>query len=204
MHFRDVMADFTAALQFAVLHGRTEIGLVDPMVLRGPHDGSLTVTLAGRGSRVTSIEWNRQKAQVEPSIVGGKVRWSGVPQPISGTLTRAIRRYLQERSPIASSSPGVFKRRSRPRGTSSCPSWASAISTSSPLRIGGVPGGGPGRGRENARTLAALPRVAPELLGEAPTWVNFGITLSSDVTVPETRRPGDPESNGARSGTRDE
>ena len=43
-------------------------------------------------------------------------------------------------------------------------------------------------GRENARTLAALTRVAPELLGEAPTWDNFGITLSSDMTLPEIRR----------------
>ena len=33
MHFRDVMAVFTAAPQFTVLHGRTEIGLIDPMVL---------------------------------------------------------------------------------------------------------------------------------------------------------------------------
>ncbi|HLR43558.1 MAG TPA: DEAD/DEAH box helicase, partial [Brevibacterium sp.] len=43
MHFRDVMAVFTAAPQFTVLHGRTEIGLIDPMVLRGPRDGPRTI-----------------------------------------------------------------------------------------------------------------------------------------------------------------
>lgn len=49
MHFRDVMAVFKAAPQFTVWHGRTEIGLIDPLVLRTPQEGSRTLTLAGRG-----------------------------------------------------------------------------------------------------------------------------------------------------------
>ncbi|MGO1686441.1 MAG: DEAD/DEAH box helicase [Brachybacterium sp.] len=189
MHFRDVMAVFTAAPQFTVLHGRTEIGLLDPMVLRGPHDGSLTVTLAGRGWRVTSIDWNRQRAQVEPSTVGGKVRWSGVPQPISGALTRAIRRYLQGTEP-----EGVeFTRRSQGKIETMRGEFMPFVGVGdsdvlTPHDRGRARWWTWAGGRENARTLAALTRVAPELLGEAPTWDNFGITLSSDATLPEIRR----------------
>lgn len=188
MHFRDVMAVFTAAPQFTVLHGRTEIGQIDPMVLRGPHDGSLTITLAGKGWRITSIDWSRQRAQVEPSTVGGKVRWSGVPQPISAELTSAIRRALQGVDPEgveltrraqekltelrAEFTPFVGVRESdvlvpHDRGRSRWWTWAG--------------------GRENARTLAALTRVAPELLGEAPTWDNYAITLSEEATMPALR-----------------
>lgn len=189
MHFRDVMAVFTAAPQFTVLHGRTEIGLLDPMVLRSPHDGSLTVTLAGRGWRVTSIDWNRQRAQVEPSPVGGKVRWSGVPQPISGPLTRAIRRYLQGTEP-----EGVdFTRRAQEKIETMRAEFVPFVGVGdsdvlTPQDRGRARWWTWAGGRENARTLAALTRVAPELLGEAPTWDNFGITLSSDVTLPELRR----------------
>lgn len=188
MHFRDVMAVFTAAPQFTVLHGRAEIGLIDPMVLRGPHDGSLTITLAGKGWRITSIDWSRQRAQVEPSTVGGKVRWSGVPQPISAALTSAIRRSLQGVDPEgveltrraqeklaelrAEFTPFVGVKESdvlapHDRGRARWWTWAG--------------------GRENARTLAALTRVAPELLGEAPTWDNYAITLSEEATMPALR-----------------
>ena len=188
MHFRDVMAVFTAAPQFTVLHGRTEIGLIDPMVLRSEHADSLTITLAGRGWRVTSIDWNRQRAQVEPWVHGGKVRWAGMPQPISAALTAAIRRTLQGQEPYGVS---VTRRAtekltelraeytafvgvgesdvllSHDRGRSRWWTWAG--------------------GRENARTLAALTRVAPELVGEMPTWDNYAITLDESATMPALR-----------------
>lgn len=43
-------------------------------------------------------------------------------------------------------------------------------------------------GRENAGSLAALSRVAPELVGEAGTWDNYAITLSSEATMPRIRQ----------------
>lgn len=188
MHFRDIMAVFTAAPQFTVLHGRSEIGLIDPMVLRGPHDGSLTITLAGKGWRVTSIDWNRQRAQVEPSTVGGKVRWSGVPQPISAALTGAIRRSLQGVDPV-----GVeLTRRAQEKLTDLRAEFAPFVGAGESDVL--VPHDrGRSRwwtwsgGRENARILAALTRVAPGLLGEAPTWDNYAITLSDAATMPALR-----------------
>src|SRR5699024_10646314 len=65
MHFRDVMAVFTAAPQLTVLHGRSEIGQIDPMVLRTPQEGTRTLTPAGRGRRVTSVDLDPQRVQVD-------------------------------------------------------------------------------------------------------------------------------------------
>lgn len=188
MHFRDVMAVFTAAPQLTVLHGRSEIGQIDPLVLRTPHAGTRTLTLAGRGWRVTSVDWNRQRVQVEPWATGGSIRWFGLPQPLSQPLTKAIRRILQGDEPAG---VGLTQR---------------AASKLAAMREEYAPFVGVGEadiltpredrtvrwwtwagGRENAGNLAALTRIAPELVGEAGTWDNFGITLSSAATVPRIR-----------------
>lgn len=188
MHFRDVMAVFTAAPQFTVLHGRTEIGLIDPMVLRSEHADSLTITLAGRGWRVTSIDWNRQRAQVEPWVHGGKVRWAGMPQPMSATLTAAIRRTLQGQQPYGVS----LTRRATEKLTELRAEYTAFVGVGEsdvllPHDRGRSRWWTWAGGRENARTLAALTRVAPELVGEIPTWDNYAITLDESATMPALR-----------------
>lgn len=188
MHFRDVMAVFTAAPQFTVLHGRTEIGLIDPMVLRSEHADSLTITLAGRGWRVTSIDWNRQRAQVEPWVHGGKVRWAGMPQPISAALTAAIRRILQGQEPYGVS----LTRRATEKLTELRAEYTAFVGVGEsdvllPHDRGRSRWWTWAGGRENARTLAALTRVAPELVGEMPTWDNYAITLDESATMPALR-----------------
>ena len=188
MHFRDVMAVFTAAPQFTVLHGRTEIGLIDPMVLRSEHADSLTITLAGRGWRVTSIDWNRQRAQVEPWVHGGKVRWAGMPQPISAALTAAIRRTLQGQEPYGVS----LTRRATEKLTELRAEYTAFVGVGEsdvllPHDRGRSRWWTWAGGRENARTLAALTRVAPELVGEMPTWDNYAITLDESATMPALR-----------------
>lgn len=188
MHFRDVMAVFTAAPQFTVLHGRTEIGLIDPMVLRSEHADSLTITLAGRGWRVTSIDWNRQRAQVEPWVHGGKVRWAGMPQPISAALTAAIRRTLQGQEPHGVS----LTRRATEKLTELRAEYTAFVGVGEsdvllPHDRGRSRWWTWAGGRENARTLAALTRVAPELVGEMPTWDNYAITLDESATMPALR-----------------
>ena len=188
MHFRDVMAVFTAAPQFTVLHGRTEIGLIDPMVLRSEHADSLTITLAGRGWRVTSIDWNRQRAQVEPWVHGGKVRWAGMPQPISAALTAAIRRTLQGQEPHGVS----LTRRATEKLTELRAEYTAFVGVGEsdvllPHDRGRSRWWTWAGGRENARTIAALTRVAPELMGEMPTWDNYAITLDESATMPALR-----------------
>lgn len=174
--------------QFTALQGRTEIGLIDPMVLHSSHDGPLTITLAGRGWRVTSIDWNRKRAQVEPFSVGDKVRWSGVPQPISAALAGAIRRSLQGQN----ASGVVLKNRTQQRLSELRAEHVRVVGVGESDVL--VPHDrGRSRwwtwagGRENARTLAALTRVAPELLGEMPSWDNYAITVGDAATIPALR-----------------
>lgn len=188
MHYRDVMAVFTAPPQFTVLHGRTEIGQIDPMVLRSEHGKLLAITLAGRGWRVMSIDWNRQRAYVEPWVHGGNVRWAGMPQLLSAPLTGAIRRVLQGRDP----EEVALTRRARERLAELRDEFTAFVGVGDSDVL--VPHGrGRSRwwtwagGRENARTLAALSRVAPGLVGEAPTWDNYSVTLSDEATVPLIR-----------------
>lgn len=126
---------------------------------------------------------------MEPLTVGGKVRWSGVPQPTSGALTRAIRRYLQGTEP-----GGVeLTRRAQEKVEAMRAEFVPFVGVGdsdvlNPQAQGRARWWTWAGGRENARPVAALTRVAPELLGEAPTWDNFRITRSSDVTLSETRR----------------
>lgn len=188
MHFRDVMAVFTAAPQLAVLHGRMEIGLIDPLVLRTPHEGARTLTLAGRGWKVLSVDWNRHRVQVEPSLKGGAVRWSGLPQPLSRELTGAIRRVLQGEGfdGVKLSERAVTKllalREEYAPFVGAGDADVLTARNSSSMRWWTWAGG-----RENAGTLAALTRCAPELVAEAGTWDNFGINLAADATLPRIR-----------------
>ncbi len=52
IHYRDLMAVFTADPQVVILHGREEIGSVDPMLLQRKVDGPRLITLGGRAWHV--------------------------------------------------------------------------------------------------------------------------------------------------------
>lgn len=94
LHYRDLMAVFTADPQITVLHGREEIGSLDPMVFMRKSDGPRLVTLGGRGWEVNHVDWKRRKAFVEPSPVANPSKWSGTSQPLSYELCQAIQRVL--------------------------------------------------------------------------------------------------------------
>nr|WP_206325711.1 MULTISPECIES: DEAD/DEAH box helicase [unclassified Streptomyces] len=95
-HFMDLTAVFTAAPEFTVLAGRTEIGSTDPALLTDEIVGPRRLLLAGRSWQVTSIDWSRRRCFVEPADGGGRARWGGVgfPQGSSYDLTRAVRDVL--------------------------------------------------------------------------------------------------------------
>lgn len=94
VHFRDLMAVFTADPQVTIMHGQQEVGAVDPMLLQRKVEGPRLITLAGRAWKVTYVDWNRHKAFVEPSQVAGDVRWLSLPQPSTYALSNAVRRVL--------------------------------------------------------------------------------------------------------------
>ncbi|MEU8678129.1 DEAD/DEAH box helicase [Streptomyces sp. NPDC048560] len=99
-HFMNLTAVFTAAPEFAVLSGRTEIGRTDPMLLTERVEGPRLLLLAGRSWRVNWIDWARRRCFVEPADGGGKARWYGsVLDGASYQLARAMRDVVLGQDP---------------------------------------------------------------------------------------------------------
>jgi ATP-dependent helicase Lhr and Lhr-like helicase len=100
-HFMGLMAVFTAPPEFTVLHGREEIGRVDPVLLVDRVVGPRLLLLAGRSWRVTWSDWKRRRCFVEPfADGGGRARWlsSGVGG-LSFEIARAMRDVLLGSNP---------------------------------------------------------------------------------------------------------
>ncbi|MDA2806622.1 DEAD/DEAH box helicase [Nocardiopsis suaedae] len=102
-YFRDLTSVFTAPPQFTVLHGRTEVGHIDPALLAFEEGspGPRRLLLAGRTWGVAWVDWRRQRCHVEPvDGEGGKARWdSGGVLGASFDLTRSIRSVLLGENP---------------------------------------------------------------------------------------------------------
>jgi ATP-dependent Lhr-like helicase len=99
-HFMQLTAVFTAAPQFAVLHGRSEVGRIDPSLLSEETHGPRLLLLAGRSWRVTYVDWTRRRCFVETAEGGGKARWTGTGLGgLSFMLMRAMRDVLLGETP---------------------------------------------------------------------------------------------------------
>jgi ATP-dependent helicase Lhr and Lhr-like helicase len=94
-HFMSLMAVFTAPPEFTVLHGRDEIGRVDPTLLVDRVEGPRLLLLAGRSWWVSWTDWKRRRCFVEPAEGGGRARWlsSGVGG-VSFEIARSMRDVL--------------------------------------------------------------------------------------------------------------
>ena len=94
-HFMSLMAVFTAPPEFTVLHGRDEIGRIDPSLLADRVDGPRLLLLGGRSWRVTWTDWKRRRCFVESAEGGGRARWlsSGVGG-VSFEIARSMRDVL--------------------------------------------------------------------------------------------------------------
>jgi len=94
-HFSELTAVFTAAPEFSVINGRTEIGRTDPALLTDPVEGPRRLLLAGRAWLVTHIDWKHRRCFVEPVDGGGRARWvSSADRALSFEMTRAMRAVL--------------------------------------------------------------------------------------------------------------
>lgn len=99
-HFMEMTSVFTAAPEFAVLHGRKEIGRTDPALLTEEIEGPRLLLLAGRTWRVNHIDWRRRRCHVEPADGRGKARWNGRGLGgLSFVLCRAMRSVLLGEDP---------------------------------------------------------------------------------------------------------
>jgi len=74
-HFMSLMATFTAPPEFTALHGRDEIGRIDPSLLADRVEGPRLLLLGGRSWRVTWTDWKRRRCFIEPATGGGRARW---------------------------------------------------------------------------------------------------------------------------------
>lgn len=90
-NFLELLSVFTANPEFLVLHGRTEIGSVDPLVLTRKVEGPRIVVLGGRAWTVSYVDWRRHRCFVEPSDASARMRWSGTAPSLSYELCQAQR-----------------------------------------------------------------------------------------------------------------
>jgi ATP-dependent Lhr-like helicase len=98
-HFLDLTSAFTSNPLFVIRHGSKEIGYLDPISLLTPDRHFASVLLAGRTWHVTSIDWDRRFAWVEPVESGGRSKWLGEGQPLAAPLCDAIRTVLAGEDP---------------------------------------------------------------------------------------------------------
>lgn len=182
VHFRDLVAVFTAPPQFVILHGRSEVGQIDPLMLTRKVEGPRVILLGGRPWRVTYTDWKRKRAYVEPAESAGEIRWVSSPVSESYAVAEAARRILlgvdlggkvqltnravtalaevraEHAHRVAADGTVIVQESTGPRWWT----WAGA--------------------RANAVLVAALEQVAPELLDDG-AYTNRNIRLRGDATA---------------------
>ncbi len=90
-HFMELTSVFTSPPSFVVRHGANELGHLDPSALLTNDRHFATVLLAGRSWKITSIDWDRRFAWVEPADRQGRSRWLGSGRSLSAELCAAMR-----------------------------------------------------------------------------------------------------------------
>ncbi|MHA7862068.1 DEAD/DEAH box helicase [Tessaracoccus sp. Y36] len=180
-HFMELMTVFASDPQVTVLHGRTEIGTVDPMVLLTKVQGPRRIALAGRSWVVTSVDWDRRRAYVEPSEGVGLARWMGSPSPLSFELVDAMRRVLLGAEP-----DGVeLSKRARKRLEELRTEMGDRVDAGRTVLLhesGNTRWWTWAGSRANAVLWAALDQVAPHLCDEVSSFTNDHVVLHRDTT----------------------
>lgn len=98
-HFIELTSVFTSPPLFVVRHGANELGSVDPSSLLTNERGYATILLAGRAWKITSIDWARRFAWVEPTDQPGRSRWGGGGQALGARLCRSMRDVASDVDP---------------------------------------------------------------------------------------------------------
>jgi ATP-dependent Lhr-like helicase len=181
--FLELLSVFTAAPQFTVLHGRVEIGSVDPMSLTRRVDGPRTLSLTGRSWVVNHIDWKRRRTFVEPTDLRGESRWFGIGSPLSYALTDAMRRVLLGATP---NGVGLSKRAMERLATERA---VQAHAVHPEATVISARDGRDARwwtwagAKANAVIGAALAAVRPGVVGEVVRHGNRSVRLANDATA---------------------
>lgn len=183
-HFMEVMSVFTSDPQVTVLHGRTEIGTVDPMVLVMKVLGPRRLALAGRSWTVTAVDWPRRRAYVEPAEGAGLARWLGTPTPLGRELVDAMRRVLLGELPEGVS----LTERASTRLAQLRVELADRVDDDRTVVLheeGRTRWWTWAGGRANAVLSAALEEAAPRLLDSDAGYTNDHVPLRADASAGE-------------------
>lgn len=179
-NFLELLAVFSAAPEVTILHGREEIGSVDPLTLSRRQDGPTVLSLAGRSWKVTGVDWPRRRAYVEPSEAPGRSRWSGGGAAYSPELCDAMRRILSGAEPAGvaltrrAEQRLAYLRKERAAQVGADPVVLPDGARSVWWTWAGL--------RENARRAAALGVVAQDLVAGAGGCDNLHIALHPDAS----------------------
>lgn len=186
MHFRDLMAVFTADPEMQVYQGRDQVGSVDPMLLMRKASGPRLLTLAGRPWEVIHIDWGRRRAYVEPTDKGEAPRWQSMPQSQSWALANAIRRVLLGVDPDGvRQTQRAINRLAQLREGLAERVWAGGtVFADEDVRTRWWTWAG---ARANAVLVSAIDRVCPDALAESISYDNWQIELRSNLSVDQLR-----------------
>lgn len=105
-HFMELLSAFTTPPVFTVTDGRYDIGTVELRTMlsasascaSGPA-APMTLSLAGRYWKVTSIDWRRRRLVVERSDTGAVTRWGSVSRGFGAEVTVGMLAVLRGQEP---------------------------------------------------------------------------------------------------------
>jgi len=93
-NFLELYAVFSTPRVLRVMHGQSEVGVVDASFLQDKEQKVPNFVLAGRPWRIVGVDWKGGRCSVEPAEAGGYPRWFGIPMSLDRSLCHAMRRVL--------------------------------------------------------------------------------------------------------------
>jgi ATP-dependent Lhr-like helicase len=93
-NFLELYAVFSTPRVLRVVHGQSEVGVVDASFLQDKERQTPNFVLAGRPWRIVGVDWKSGTCSVEPAEAGGYPRWFGQPVSLDRSLCQAMRRVL--------------------------------------------------------------------------------------------------------------
>ncbi|MCU0657675.1 MAG: ATP-dependent helicase, partial [Polyangiaceae bacterium] len=93
-NFLELYAVFSTPRVLRVLHGQSEVGVVDASFFQDKEQKVPNFVLAGRPWRIVGVDWKGGTCAVEPAEVGSYPRWFGLPVSLERSLCQAMRRVL--------------------------------------------------------------------------------------------------------------
>ncbi|CCD90937.1 ATP-dependent helicase [Bradyrhizobium sp. ORS 375] len=93
-NFLELYAVFSTPRVLRVMHGHSEVGVVDASFLQDKEQRGPNFVLAGRAWRISGVDWKGGTCAVEPAEAGSYPRWFGLPVSLNRSLCQAMRRIL--------------------------------------------------------------------------------------------------------------